>query len=256
MENEEKKNQITMFQRESLGTMRTAIDEFSRPVFCLKDACDILDIKNPSDVKKRLKSTGVVRICQSDGKKFNNYLFVTESNLYRLIFQSRKESAESFMDWVTEDILPAIRRYGRYDVQTITKNDESAVAFLEDYGELQTKISILEKNQEETKEARAYVKRALDSYVLKDLYDVPEILGIRGIGIAEVLSILRNEGILDADNVPPQMFVDKGWFRVDSHTYQDKTAGTVSHKRVFCYRSGINQIRKLIDKFGGVKNGK
>ena len=72
MENEEKKNQITMFQRESLGTMRTAIDEFSRPVFCLKDACDILDIKNPSDVKKRLKSTGVMRICQSDEKKFNN----------------------------------------------------------------------------------------------------------------------------------------------------------------------------------------
>lgn len=127
---------------------------------------------------------------------------------------------------------------------------------MEDYSELQTKILILKKSQDETKEAKAYVKRALNSYVLKDLYDVPEILGIRGIGIGEVLSILRNEEILDADNIPPQIFVDNGWFRVDTHSYQDKTAGTVTHKRVFCYRSGINQIRKIIDKFGGVKNGK
>lgn len=256
MEKEEKKNQITMFQRESLGTMRTAIDEFSRPVFCLKDACDILDIKNPSDVKKRLKSTGVVRICQTDGKKFNNFLFVTESNLYRLIFQSRKEEAQAFMDWVTEDILPTIRRYGKYDVQAITKSNETAVAFLTTYSEFQTKIAILEKSQAENKEARDYVKRALDSYVLKDLYDVPEILGIHGIGISEVLSVLRNNDVIDNENVPLQEYVDKGWFRIDTHSYQDKTAGTVTHKRVFCYKVGINQIRKLLDKFGGVKNGK
>jgi prophage antirepressor-like protein len=256
MEKEEKTNQITEFEKESLGSLRTAIDELSRPVFCLKDACNILDIKNPSDVKKRLKATGVVRICQTDGKKFNNFLFVTEGNLYRLIFQSRKEEAQAFMDWVTEDILPTIRRYGKYDVQAITKSNETAVAFLTTYSEFQTKIAILEKSQAENKEARDYVKRALDSYVLKDLYDVPEILGIHGIGISEVLSVLRNNDVIDNENVPLQEYVDKGWFRIDTHSYQDKTAGTVTHKRVFCYKVGINQIRKLLDKFGGVKSGK
>jgi len=244
---------ITKFESDTLGVLKTAIDEFGRPVFCLKDACNILDIKNPSDVKSRLKDSGVVRICLYDGKKYNNYLYITESNLYRLIFQSRKAEAQSFVDWVAEDILPTIRKFGRYDVKQIVGNSETALAFLDSYNEFSARIAILEKDQKETQEVKIYVKRALDSKALKDLYDVPAILNIHGIGITEVLSVLRNSGVLDSENMPLQEYVDKGWFRVDTHSYQDKTAGTVVHKRVFCYKLGINQIKKLLDKFAGGK---
>ena len=246
-------NKITLFESGSIGSLRTTIDELGRPVFCLKDACNILDIKNASDTKKRLKSSGVVRISQTKDGKFNNYLYVTEANLYRLIFQSKKDEAQVFIDWVTEDILPAIRKSGRYDIQSITKNPEIASSFLDSYNEFSARIAILEKDQKETQEVKIYVKRALDSKALKDLYDVPAILNIHGIGITEVLSVLRNSGVLDSENMPLQEYVDKGWFRVDTHSYQDKTAGTVVHKRVFCYKLGINQIRKLLDKFAGGK---
>ena len=244
-----------LFENDTLGSLRTTIDDYGRPVFCLKDACTILDIKNPSDAKKRLKSSGVVRITKLDSNgKFNNYLYITESNLYKLIFQSRKEEAQQFVDWVTEVILPQIRKYGRYDLKSITENNETAMAFLESYNEFQTRIAILERNEQETKEARTYVKRALDSNVLKDLYDVPAILNIPGIGITEVLKVLRDNSVIDESNMPYQEYVDKGWFRVDTHSYVDKTAGTVIHKRVFCYKVAINQIRKMLDKMGGGKN--
>ena len=102
-------NKVSLFENDTLGSLRTTIDDYGRPVFCLKDACTILDIKNPSDAKKRLKSSGVIRITKLDSNgKFNNYLYVTESNLYKLIFQSRKEEAQQFVDWVTEVILPQI----------------------------------------------------------------------------------------------------------------------------------------------------
>ena len=163
-------NKVSLFENDTLGSLRTTIDDYGRPVFCLKDACTILDIKNPSDAKKRLKSSGVVRITKLDSNgKFNNYLYVTESNLYKLIFQSRKEEAQQFVDWVTEVILPQIRKYGRYDLKSITESNETAMAFLDSYNEFQTRIAILERNEQETKEARTYVKRALDSNVLKDL---------------------------------------------------------------------------------------
>ena len=102
------KIEIKTFISDSLGSLRTAYDNYGRPVICLKDACSILDIKNPSDAKGRLKASGVVRLTQTDGKKFHNYLYITEDNLYRLIFQSRKEEAVLFMDWVTEVVLPSI----------------------------------------------------------------------------------------------------------------------------------------------------
>ncbi len=248
-------NKVSLFENDTLGSLRTTIDDYGRPVFCLKDACTILDIKNPSDAKKRLKSSGVIRITKLDNNgKFNNYLYVTESNLYKLIFQSRKEEAQQFVDWVTEVILPQIRKYGRYDLKSITENNETAMAFLDSYNEFQTRIAILERNEQETKEARTYVKRALDSNVLKDLYDVPAILNIPGIGITEVLKVLRDNSVIDESNMPYQEYVDKGWFRVDTHSYVDKTAGTVIHKRVFCYKVAINQIRKMLDKMAGGKN--
>lgn len=248
-------NKVSLFENDTLGSLRTTIDDYGRPVFCLKDACTILDIKNPSDAKKRLKSSGVIRITKLDSNgKFNNYLYVNESNLYKLIFQSRKEEAQQFVDWVTEVILPQIRKYGRYDLKSITENNETAMAFLDSYNEFQTRIAILERNEQETKEARTYVKRALDSNVLKDLYDVPAILNIPGIGITEVLKVLRDNSVIDESNMPYQEYVDKGWFRVDTHSYVDKTAGTVIHKRVFCYKVAINQIRKMLDKMAGGKN--
>ena len=146
-------NKVSLFENDTLGSLRTTIDDYGRPVFCLKDACTILDIKNPSDAKKRLKSSGVIRITKLDNNgKFNNYLYVTESNLYKLIFQSRKEEAQQFVDWVTEVILPQIRKYGRYDLKSITENNETAMAFLDSYNEFQTRIAILERNEQETKE--------------------------------------------------------------------------------------------------------
>lgn len=248
---------VSLFENATLGSLRTTIDEYGRPVFCLKDACSILDIKNPSDAKKRLKSSGVVRICKSDDKgKYNNYLYVTESNLYKLIFQSRKEEAQQFVDWVTEEILPEIRKRGRYDVKSITGNAEAAVAFLDSYNEFQTRISILERNERETREVKAYVKRALDSNALRDLCDVPAILAIPGISLSDILKVLRDNNVLDANNIPFEEYIDKGWFRVDEHTYNDKLGGRKTNTRVFCYKTAINQIRRMLDKMAGGKDGK
>ena len=42
-------------------------------------------------------------------------IFINESGLYSLIFGSRLESAKVFKRWVTKDVLPSIRKTGRYD---------------------------------------------------------------------------------------------------------------------------------------------
>ena len=145
--------------------------------------------------------------------KFHNYLYITEGNLYRLIFQSRKSEADQFMDWVTEIVLPSIRKYGRYDVRQITGSPEAAIAFLDSYNELRIRNNVLESMNEETIEAREYVKRMTDSGVLTDLFDVPAKLHIKGINKVALLSLLRNNNILNENNLPYQEYIDNGWFR-------------------------------------------
>lgn len=86
-----------------------------QPYFCLLDVCRILDIKNISDCKDRLKKDGVVtnEVIDSIGRT-QRANFVSESNLYKIIFQSRKQEAEKFQDWVTEEVLPEICKTGSY----------------------------------------------------------------------------------------------------------------------------------------------
>ena len=87
----------------------------NEPYFVLADVCKALDIANVTDVKNRLKKDGVVTIEVIDSLgRVQNVNAINESNLYKTIFQSRKEEALQFQDWVTSDVLPAIRKHGGY----------------------------------------------------------------------------------------------------------------------------------------------
>ena len=249
----QKEMNIVLYSKGSLGTLRTTTDSLGRPVICLKDICAILNIKNITTLRKRLKSSGVVRIQMQTNNKPQNFLFITESNLYKLILQSRKEEAEPFVDWVTEEVLPSIRRTGKYELTTIMHSPEAAQALLEDHKSLLLKNSLLEKQYKEVEEARRFIYLTLDSRSLSDLYDVPNILNIEGLTKNKMLEILRAGGILDDNNMPFQEYIDSNRFRVMTFSYNDNKCGIKTNQRVFCYKTGINLILETIQKSGGLK---
>lgn len=106
---------VEIFKNEKFGEIRTVINECGDPLFCLADVCKALDIANPRDCKTRLKIDGVdsADIIDALGRK-QEATFINESNLYKCIFQSRKPDAEKFQDWVTEEVIPSIRKHGGY----------------------------------------------------------------------------------------------------------------------------------------------
>lgn len=90
----------------------------------LKDVCEVLDLR-VDNVKNRLDqqdhcSTGVLA---SDGKRYQTTI-VNESGLYDVIFQSRKPEAKRFRRWVTNEVLPAIRKTGAYISDSIMEADD------------------------------------------------------------------------------------------------------------------------------------
>lgn len=88
----------------------------SEPWFCLRNICEVLNIENHRDLMaKQLDKKGVEKI-YTPTKGGNQLLtFVNEPNLYRVIFRSNKPEAKQFQDWVFNDVLPSIRKTGKYD---------------------------------------------------------------------------------------------------------------------------------------------
>lgn len=87
---------------------------------------DVAECLNISDVTVRrhiqeMNEKQVITIRNSDVQNLNfrkianrGENFLTESGLYKLIFKSHKEEAERFQDWVTDEVLPDIRKKGYY----------------------------------------------------------------------------------------------------------------------------------------------
>lgn len=113
-------NELQIFNNEEFGSVRT-ITKDNEPMFCLADVCKALELEQVSRVKSRLKEDGVTnsKVIDRLGRE-QEATFINESNLYKVIFHSRKPSAERFTDWVTDEVIPSIRKTGSYAVQMTT----------------------------------------------------------------------------------------------------------------------------------------
>lgn len=78
------------------------------------DACAVLGIKNTSQALQAIpaKHRGLCKVYTSSGTR--EVLTVYEPGLYRLISRSNKPAAARFQDWLFEEVLPCIRKYGTY----------------------------------------------------------------------------------------------------------------------------------------------
>ena len=108
-------NDLQVFKSNEFGEIRT-IQENGVIWFCGSDVCKALHFTNSRKaVNDHCKKDGVTKryiIDRLNRKQLTAY--INEPNLYRLIIHSRLPSAEKFEKWVFEEVLPAIRRTGRF----------------------------------------------------------------------------------------------------------------------------------------------
>lgn len=98
--------------------VRVIVDPNQEFWFGAKDVCDILGYVNDTDaIKKHCKEKGVAKRYSPTKGGNQELTFINEPNLYRLIIKSRKPEAEKFEAWVFEEVLPQIRKTGKYQVQ-------------------------------------------------------------------------------------------------------------------------------------------
>ncbi|WP_256376830.1 BRO family protein, partial [Thalassospira sp. MCCC 1A01428] len=85
--------------------------------FVLTDVCAVLEIGNAPQAASRLDDDEKNTVCINDSIPGNpTKTIINESGLYSLILTSRKEAAKRFKKWVTAEVLPTLRKTGRYDI--------------------------------------------------------------------------------------------------------------------------------------------
>ena len=163
---------IEIFNNPSFGSVRAFADENGEPWFVAADVCRVLDIKNPSDtINKRLDSDerGIEIIYTPSGDQ--EMLVVNESGLYNLIFRSTKPEAKKFRKWVTEEVLPSIRKTGSYSItkspiERILANSVDQLEAVEAIKEVllveKQKQALIEARADKAEEAKAIAEQERD----------------------------------------------------------------------------------------------
>lgn len=107
-------NELQIFHYSGYEVRTVQVDE--ETWWVLKDVCDILSIASPHKVFERLDEDekGWNQIPTLGGKQ--NMQIVNESGLYNVILRSDKPQAKPFRKWVTNEVLPSIRKTGGYHV--------------------------------------------------------------------------------------------------------------------------------------------
>lgn len=117
-------NDLKIFNSPEFGQVRT-ITLADEPWFVGKDVATALGYSNPSNavvthVDDEDKTTYSFQVSGSNYK--TKATLINESGLYSLVLSSKLPSAKKFKHWVTSEVLPTIRKTGKYAVPKITPN--------------------------------------------------------------------------------------------------------------------------------------
>ena len=211
-------NNIEIFKNSEFGEVRTIINDNDDIWFSLKDICTILDIGNPSDVKRRLNLDGVdtieVVVNTPLGEQKVNMNFVNEDGLYDCVLDSRKPNARKFRKWITSEVLPSIRKHGMYATEELINNPDLLIQVATKLKEEKEKNRLLENKIEEQKPKVRFYDTVTKSDTHLNLEQVAKLLNYKGVGRNNLFKILREKDILTMKNFPYQKYVDLEYFKL------------------------------------------
>ena len=180
----------------------------------------------------RMNEKQVLKITNSDVtnnhiRKLNNAgeNFLTESGVYKLVFKSRKPNAERFTDWVTDEVLPSIRKHGMYAVDDLINDPDLAIKAFMALKEEKTRNKMLQADNERMRPKEIFADAVATSQTSILIGDLAKLLKQNGVetGQKRFFEWLRENGYLikrkGADwNMPTQKAMERGLFEVKEST--------------------------------------
>lgn len=218
-------NEIKIFQNEQFGQIRIVVNENNEPLFCLLDLCNSLGLSNNRKVKSQLDDDVTLSypILDNLGRE-QEATFVTEAGMYTVILRSDSPKAKPMQKWVTNEVLPSIRKHGAYMTNETLEKALTSPDFLIQLAtnlkeEKQKRIEAESKIQQDAPKVlfADAVSTSQRSCLIAELAKIPQQNGVN-IGQNRLFSWMRDNGYLcqkgDYYNQPTQKSMKLGLFEL------------------------------------------
>ena len=217
--------QIFKYQDKQIRT----VERNGEPWWVLKDVCEVLEMGSPHKVAERLEEDerNQIPVTDSIGRQQETTI-VNEAGLYNVILRSDKPQAKPFRRWVTNEVLPTIRKTGGYVANDdlflntyFPSADEATKLFvrtsLESFRRLNNQIAEMKP-----KALFADAVEASETSIL--IGDLAKLIKQNGVDIGQkrLFAWLRDHGYLIKSgasvNMPTQKSMELGLFEVKERT--------------------------------------
>jgi anti-repressor protein len=237
--------------------VRTA-EKDGQTLWALKDACDILKIKNSRDVAKRLNKDDVdlIYLTDSAGRQ-QQMLMINEYALYIVIMRSEKPEARKFDQWVTHEVLPSIRKHGEYitdsKMEEIISDPENMIRLV---NSLQSENKQLQLQIENCKPKILFADAITTSHCTILVGELAKILNGNGVEIGQnrLFEYLRQNGFLikrkgAGYNSPTQKSMKLGLFKIrETATLHPDGCVSISRTVKVTGKGQLYFVNRFLDK--------
>ena len=137
-------NEMMIFSNPEFGNVRTVMID-DNPWFVGIDVARALGYAKPNEAIRtntNKEDTSIAGVSDANNHT-QQMIVINESGLYDMVFDSRLPKAKEFRHWVTSDVIPSIRKTGKYEA--VPKQDSYQIEdFSTPYGfsNVQTYITV------------------------------------------------------------------------------------------------------------------
>lgn len=249
---------IKIFENEEFGKVRTVIKD-GEPWLVGKDVAVILGYAKPENaiaahVDSEDKTTTLI---QGSGSNYKSKTtIINESGFYSLVLSSKMPRAKEFKRWVTATILPTLRRTGGY-VSNEEMFIENYLPFLDEpYRNLfRLQMTIIGKLNERIRHDQPLVEFANQVAGTENLIDMNAMAKLARaenipVGRNKLYGWLKGKGVLMANNLPYQAFIDRGYFSVKESVFEVNGLKK-TYQQTFVTGKGQGFVISLLKKYYG-----
>ena len=220
--------ELQIYKNAEFGSVRTTTIG-GQPYFVGKDVTDILGYQNGSrDINRHVDEEDRQKAMFFDGTQDKETIIINESGLYSLILSSKMPNAKKFKRWVTNEVLPAIRKHGIYATDDLIANPDLAIAAFTALKEerernktLTAAVAVQQQQIAEMKPKATYYDVVLKCKDAVNISVIAKDYGWSGIRMNEYL---HDKGIQFKQGdtwLLYQKHADKGYTRTNTHVYED-----------------------------------